>query len=55
MVIIPGTFIIISWFSKKITRHELITVSPTRYTNKGIMLAWLKYFIKYNNYRPDKP
>jgi hypothetical protein len=39
VVIIPGTFIIASWFSKKITRHELITVSPTRYTNKRIILA----------------
>jgi hypothetical protein len=39
IVIIPSIFIIISWFNKKITRHELITISPTGYTNKGIILA----------------
>jgi hypothetical protein len=55
VVIIPGIFIIISWFSEKITGHELIIISLTVYTNKRIILAWLKHFIKYNNYRPDKP
>jgi hypothetical protein len=41
IVIIPSIFIIISWFSKKITKHELIIVSLTGYTNKRIILAWL--------------
>jgi hypothetical protein len=39
IVIIPGIFIIASWFNKKIIRYELIIISPTRYINKGIILA----------------
>jgi hypothetical protein len=35
-------------------RHELITVNESRYTNKGIYIAWLDYFIKHHNYTTDK-
>jgi hypothetical protein len=49
VIIIPGVRIIISWFNNNITRHELIIVSESGYTNKGIYIAWLDYFIKYHN------
>jgi hypothetical protein len=39
VIIIPGVRIIASWFNNNITRHELITVSESRYTNKGIYIA----------------
>ena len=54
VVIIPGTMIMVSWFHKNITGYKVITVSPSRYINKGIYMIWLDHFIKYNNYRPDK-
>jgi hypothetical protein len=46
VIIVPGTMIMGGWFHKKITGHEVITVSDTSYTNKGIYIAWLDYFIK---------
>jgi hypothetical protein len=54
VIIIPGIRIIASWFNNNITRHELITVSESRYTNKGIYIAWLDHFIKYHNYTINK-
>jgi hypothetical protein len=46
VIIILGTMIIGGWFYKKITGHKVITISNTGYTNKGIYIAWLDYFIK---------
>jgi hypothetical protein len=46
VIIIPGTIIIRGWFYKKITGHEVITISLTSYTNEGIYMAWLDHFIK---------
>jgi hypothetical protein len=54
LIIIPGVLIIESWFYKKITGHKLVTVSASGYTNKGICLTWLYYFIKHNNCGLDK-
>jgi hypothetical protein len=34
---------------------EVITVSPTRYTNEGICMTWLNHFIKHNDCGPNKP
>jgi hypothetical protein len=55
VVIVPGIMIMGSWFHEKMTGHEVITVSPTGYTNEGICLVWLDHFIKYNDCGPDKP
>jgi hypothetical protein len=52
VIIAPGTMIIGGWFHKKITGHKVITVSDTGYTNKGICIVWLDYFIKQYNYSP---
>jgi hypothetical protein len=46
VIIILGTMIIGGWFYKKIIGHKVITISNTSYTNKGIYIAWLDYFIK---------
>jgi hypothetical protein len=54
VIIIPGVRIIISWFNNNITRHELIIISESGYTNKNIYIAWLDYFIKYYNYTINK-
>jgi hypothetical protein len=54
VVIVPGVIIMVSWFHENMTGHEVIIVSPTRYTNKGICMVWLDYFIKYNNYGPNQ-
>jgi hypothetical protein len=55
IVIVPGTMIMVSWFHENITEYEVVTVSPTGYTNERIYIAWLDHFIKHNNCRPDKP
>jgi hypothetical protein len=55
VVIVPGVRIMVSWFHENMTGHEIITVSPTGYTNEGICLLWLDHFIKHNNCGPDKP
>jgi hypothetical protein len=39
VVIIPGVMIMVSWFHENMTSHEVITVSPTRYTNEGICMV----------------
>ena len=55
VIIVPGTMIIGSWFHEKMTGHEVVTVSPTGYTNEGICMAWIEHFIKHNNCGLDKP
>ena len=55
MVIVPRVIIIVSWFHENITRHEVITISPSRYTNEGIYIVWLDHFIKHNDCGPNKP
>jgi len=55
VVIVPGGSIMESWFHQNMTGHELITVSPTDYTNSEINLRWLDYFIKYNYCGPNEP
>jgi hypothetical protein len=55
VIIIPNTMIMVSWFHARIIGHEVIIVSPTGYTNEGICLVWLDYFIKHNDYGPEKP
>jgi hypothetical protein len=54
LIIIPGVMIIETWFYKNITSQEVVTVSLTRYTNKGICIIWLAHFIKHNNCGPDQ-
>ena len=54
LVIIPGIMIMESWFHEKMTGYELVTVSPSGYTNEGICMTWLQHFIKHNNCGPDK-
>jgi hypothetical protein len=54
LVIILGVIIIEKWFYKKMIRHKLVIISLSGYTNKGICLIWLDYFIEHNNCRLDK-
>jgi hypothetical protein len=54
VIIILGVMIIVSWFSDNMTRHKLLIVSKSGYTNKSICMVWLDHFVKYNNYRPNK-
>ena len=54
LVIILGVIIIKKWFYKKMIRHKLIIVSLSGYTNKGICLIWLDYFIEHNNCKLNK-
>jgi hypothetical protein len=53
VVIVPRVIIMVSWFHENIISHEVIIVSPTRYTNEGIYIVRLDYFIKHNNYGPN--
>ena len=39
VVIIPRIIIMVSWFHKNMTGHEIIIVSPIGYTNKGIYMV----------------
>jgi hypothetical protein len=39
LVIIPGIMIIEIWFYEKMIGHELVIVSQSGYTNKGIYLT----------------
>jgi hypothetical protein len=39
VVIIPRVMIMVSWFHENMTSHEVIIVSPTGYTNKGICMV----------------
>jgi hypothetical protein len=54
LVIVLGVYIIEKWFYKKMTGYKLVIVSLSGYTNEGICLTWLHYFIKYNNCGLDK-
>ena len=54
VVIVPSRTIMKLQFHENITSYELITISLTSYTNSEINLAWLDYFIKYNDYSPNK-
>jgi hypothetical protein len=38
LVIVPGRNIIMSWFSKQMTKAEVVLVSLFSYTNKGIYM-----------------
>jgi hypothetical protein len=53
VIIVLGTMIIGGWFYEKITGHKVITVSLTGYTNEGICMAWLDYFIKQYDCGPN--
>jgi hypothetical protein len=53
VVIVLKKNIIVNWFAKNITGYKRITVSDFSYTNKGICIIWLNYFIKHNNCRLD--
>jgi hypothetical protein len=55
VVIVPSVMIMVSWFHENMTGQEVITVSPSGYTNEGICMVWLDHFIKHNNCRPNKP
>jgi hypothetical protein len=35
LVIVPGRNIIMSWFSEQMIKAEVISVSPSDYTNEG--------------------
>jgi hypothetical protein len=39
VVIVPRVMIMVSWFHENMTGHEVITVSPTGYTNEGICMV----------------
>jgi hypothetical protein len=39
VVIVPRVIIMVSWFHENMTGHEVITVSPTGYTNEGICIV----------------
>ena len=39
LVIIPSVTIMVSWFHENMIGLEVITVSPTRYTNEGIYIT----------------
>jgi hypothetical protein len=54
LVIIPSVLIMETWFHENMSGHEVITVSPTRYTNEGICMVWLHHFIKHHDCGPDK-
>jgi len=36
-----------SWIHESLTGAEVITISPTGYTNENIALTWLNHFIKH--------
>jgi hypothetical protein len=55
VVIVPGSTIMVTWFHENMTGHEVITVSPTAYTNEGICMTYLDHFIKHNNCGPSEP
>ena len=55
VVIVLGLTIMVSWFYENMTGHEVITVSPSGYTNEGICMIWLDHFIEHNDCGLDKP
>ncbi|RPB04655.1 hypothetical protein L873DRAFT_1666161, partial [Choiromyces venosus 120613-1] len=54
VIICPGEKIMESWIHENLTGAEVITVSPTGYTNENITLAWLDHLIKYIKAGLDK-
>jgi len=54
VIICPGEKIMENWIHDNLTAAEVITVSPTGYTNENIALAWLNHFIKHIGAGPDK-
>lgn len=55
VVIVLSVMIMVSWFHENMTGHKVITVSLSGYTNEGICMVWLDYFIKHNNCGPNMP
>ena len=55
VIIVPGWKQMEHWFSSNMTGHELVTLSPTGYTNEGIYIEWLSHFIKYRQCGPNQP
>ena len=55
LVIVPSIMIMVSWFHENMIGLKVVTVSPTSYTNEGICMIWLDYFIKHNACGLDKP
>jgi DDE superfamily endonuclease len=53
LVIIPRGSIMESWFHSNMTGHEVVTVSPSGYTNEEICMVWLDHFIDHHNCRSD--
>jgi len=54
LIICPGEKIMENWVHENLTGAEVISVSPTRYTNERITLSWLDHFIKHVGAGPDK-
>ncbi|RPB05488.1 hypothetical protein L873DRAFT_1663093, partial [Choiromyces venosus 120613-1] len=54
VIIYSGEKIIKSWVHENLTGTEVITVSPTGYTNETIALALLNHFIKHVGAGPDQ-
>jgi hypothetical protein len=54
LVIVPGRTIMESWFDDKMTGYEVVTVSPSGYTNETICMTWLDHFIKHHDCGPEK-
>jgi hypothetical protein len=55
LVIVPGRNIMMSWFSEQMTGAEVVSVSPSGYTNEGICVQWLDHFIQHNKCGPQEP
>ena len=55
LVIVPSRNIMVSWFSENMTGAEVVTVSPSGYTNEGDLYAMVRPFIQHNDCRPNKP
>jgi len=55
VVIVPRGMIMESWFHDNMTGYEVITISPSGYTNEGICMEWLDHFINHNDCGLDKP
>ena len=55
LVILPGAMIMESWFHENMTGQEVVTISPSGYTNEGICIVWLDHFINHNDCGLDKP
>jgi hypothetical protein len=54
VVIVLRWKVIENWFSAYMTGHKLIIMLLLGYTNKGIIMEWLDYFIKHRKCGPDQ-